>query len=95
MGGEQAGAVVVDSDGPCTCLGRCLRLLPFARQGRASCCLCLCGSSLAWPAVLTPAPLLTPASLLSLANLGAKADQERWGVEPFEERRDTHLFSRR
>lgn len=31
----------------------------------------------------------------SLANLGAKADQERWGVEPFEERRDTHLFSRR
>jgi (E)-4-hydroxy-3-methylbut-2-enyl-diphosphate synthase len=30
-----------------------------------------------------------------LANLGAKADTERWGVEPFEEKRDTHLFSRR
>lgn len=31
----------------------------------------------------------------SLANLGALADKEAWGVEPFEEKRDTHLFTRR
>ncbi|KAL4857829.1 4-hydroxy-3-methylbut-2-en-1-yl diphosphate synthase (ferredoxin) [Chlorella vulgaris] len=30
-----------------------------------------------------------------LANLGKKADEEKWGVEAFEEHRDTHLFSRR
>ncbi|KAH7624269.1 hypothetical protein Ndes2526B_g01534 [Nannochloris sp. 'desiccata'] len=30
-----------------------------------------------------------------LANLGKKADTERWNVAPFDEHRDTHLFSRR
>lgn len=30
-----------------------------------------------------------------LANLGATADKESWGVESFEEHRDTHLFTRR
>lgn len=30
-----------------------------------------------------------------LAALGAKADTEKWGVAPFDEHRDTHLFSRR
>ena len=30
-----------------------------------------------------------------LANLGKKADAERWSVQPFDEHRDTHLFSRR
>lgn len=30
-----------------------------------------------------------------LASLGATAASEGWGVAPFEEHRDTHLFSRR
>jgi len=30
-----------------------------------------------------------------LAALGAKADNEKWGVAPFDEHRDTHLLSRR
>ena len=35
------------------------------------------------------------ARLCRLANLGKRADEERWGIEAFEERRDTHLFTRR
>lgn len=31
----------------------------------------------------------------SLANLGKRAADEGWGIEPFEEHRDTHLFNRR
>ena len=30
-----------------------------------------------------------------LANLGKKADTERWNVAPFDEHRDTHMFGRR
>ena len=30
-----------------------------------------------------------------MANMGAKADSEGWGIPEFEEHRDTHLFSRR
>ena len=40
------------------------------------------------------APLL-PCAPRRLANLGKKADQEGWGVDAFEEHRDTHLFTRR
>lgn len=31
----------------------------------------------------------------ALAALGTRAQTEQWGVEPFEEHRDTHLFNRR
>lgn len=70
-------------------------LLPAARLFRTQLRpLPLCGS-------LSELGFLTSHSLpschvpCSLANLGKKAADEGWGIPAFEERRDTHLFTRR